>query len=249
MNIAPLQNLGLSKKAAEIYLATLSLGSASVMQIAKAVNMKRPTAYFHINNLLQEGLLETLVVGKKTYYRAADLEMLQKRAQENMQLIQDALPEFEALRNATAGKPRLRMLEGDKGLQAVYDEITKANAIRFWADLAAFEKKFASSFHAISSAIAENHIRTREIIPDTLEARQSSKRYASVAGKYYASRIATKGAIYNDSAIYGNTIAFFRIQDIQLYVILIEEPTIAATMSALFDMAWESAEPFIPKRS
>lgn len=249
MNTTVLENLGLSKKEADVYLAALSVGTASVMHIAKAAKMQRSTTYFHINKLLEDSLLETIVIGKKTYYRAAPLDMLQRRAEKNLQLVQEHMPEFEALRNATGGESRMRILEGKDAMFAVYDEITQAASIRFWADLVSFEKTFGDAFQALSSAIAKNNIRTKEIIPDTQEARNSSKRYAAVAGKYYASRIATRGAIHNDSAIYGDTVAMFYMHGAQLYVILIQEPSIVATMRTLFDMAWDSAQPFIPKRS
>lgn len=249
MNTTVLENLGLSKKEAEVYLALLSIGTASVIQIAKAAKLQRSTAYFHINKLLQESLLETIVIGKKTYYRAASLNMLESRAQKNLQLVQEQMPQFEAMRHATAGESRMRILEGEKAMSAVYDEITRAASIRFWADLVSFEKTFGDAFQTLSSAIAKNQIRTKEIIPDTLEARNSSKRYAAVAGKYYSSRISTRGAIHNDSAIYGDAVAMFYIHSAQLYVILIEEPSIVASMRTLFDMAWDSAQPFIPKMS
>lgn len=248
MNTDALQSLGIPEKTAKIYMATLSLGTAPVQQIAKAAGMKRPAAYFHIDELLQEGLLEKITIGKKEYYRASDPRILEKRAQKNLATIQEAIPQFETVRNTTSGRPTVRTLEGEKGLNIVYEEIMQANSIRFWADLVSFEKEFREAFQGLSAAIAQRQIRTREIIPDTAEARKSSKRYAAVAGKYYSSRIATHGPIYNDSAIYGNTVAFFRIQECNLFVVLIEDASIAATMKTIFDMAWNSAEPYIPTK-
>jgi hypothetical protein len=158
-----------------------------------------------------------------------------------------ALPELQALQAATRGKPRMRLLEGKKALAAVHAQIPKANSIRFWADLTAFEELFPAEFDNISSSIAKSQIRTREILPDSQAARNSSRRYAAVAGKYYSSRIAKNGPIYNDSAIYGDTLALFRIHELNLFVVIIEDATIAATMKTMFDLAWESAEPFIPR--
>ena len=37
--------LGLSEKAAKVYVATLSLGTASIQQIARKSGLKRPTTY------------------------------------------------------------------------------------------------------------------------------------------------------------------------------------------------------------
>lgn len=242
-----LQSLGLSEKAGKIYLTTLAIGTTTIQNIASKSGIKRPTAYSYIAELVAEGLLEKIPIGKKEYYRAADPNLLYNRAEQNLKGMKESMPQLLQLQGKTTGRPRMRILEGRKALTAVHAEIANANSIRFWADLTAFENLFPEAFDSLSSAIANSQIRTREILPDTLGARKSSQRYAAVAGKYYASRIAKTGPIYNDSAIYGNTLAFFRIHELNLFVVIIEDPTIAATMKTIFDLAWESAEPFIPK--
>jgi sugar-specific transcriptional regulator TrmB len=247
MDTTILEQLGLSKKAATIYLAALSLGIASVQDIANKTKMKRPTAYLHIQDLLDQALVEKVLVGKKVYYKATDPQLLHQRAEQNLAAIKEALPELEALKATTVGRPQVRFLEGEKALREIHKDIAQANTIRFIADLQSFESLFADSFNLLSSAIQENQIRTREIIPDTPAARRSSKRYAAIAGKYYSSRIATSGPIYNDTAIYNDTVVLFRIHEQTPYVVVIQDATIAATMATVFDMAWKSAEPFIPR--
>lgn len=247
MNINVLTSIGLSEKSAQIYLATLNLGVTSVQKIAEKAGVKRPTAYLHIQELLQDGLLQKAPIGKKEYYVASDPEKLRDRFQENYKIFQSGFNDLRKVYKGFEGKLKVRVLEGEKAMSEVYDQICKANQISFIADLTSFEKSFQKEFGKISAAIQSNEIRTREIIPNTEEAKMSSKRYAAVAGKYYSSRIAINGPIYNDSAIYGNTLAFFRINDFNLFVILIEEPTIVQTMKTVFDLAWLSATPFIGK--
>jgi len=236
---------GLDEKAAKVYLSALSLGTSSIQKIASQAEIKRPTAYLYIKQLLKEGLLETIPLGKKELYRATNPRMLEARVEQHLSHIKQLMPELESLKNKNEGGPSVRILEGEKGLQEVYRQITLASSICFWSDLASWEMYFHNEFNKISEAIREREIRTRELIPDTPEARRSSKRYSISAGKSYASRIATQGEIKNDSAIFGDTVALFRIQGYSLFVVLIEEPTIATTMKTIFNMAWECAMPFI----
>lgn len=247
MDLKILTSVGLSEKSAEIYLATLHLGVSSVQKIAEKAGIKRPTAYLHIQELLQEGLLQKVPLGKKEYYSAADPELLMERFRQNYKTFQSGFNELKNLYKGFEGKLKVRVLEGEKAMQEVYDQICKANQIYFIADLITFEKSFQKAFNRISSAIQKNEIRTREIIPNTEEARMSSKRYSAVAGRHYSSRIATNGPIYNDTAIYDQTLAFFRLNDFNLFVILIEEPTIVQTMKTMFDLAWLSSTPYIGK--
>lgn len=245
MNADILTNLGISQKAAQIYMAALSLGTASVQDLADKTGLKRPTAYAYIEELLKQGLLEKAPVGKREYYRASTPRVLETRAAHTAELIKKAVPELEALRASMQGRPNISVLEGEKGLRQIYGEIENANSICFWSNLEAFEKQFQDVFDALSSAIGEKQIRTREIISNTPEARKSAKHYALSAGRNYSARIATAEGIHNDNAIYGNVVAMFRLHESNLFVIRIEDATIAQTMKAMFEMAWKSAEVFI----
>lgn len=248
MNITVLKNLGLSEKSAQIYLTTLSLGTTTVQAIAHKANLKRPTVYLHIEELLRDGFIEKIPLGKKDYFRATDPKILEQRAQHTLSSIQAALPDLQALQSVAGGKPSVRVLEGEAGMTQVYQEIAQANSICFWSNLSSFEQQFPEMFTKLSSAIATNQIRTREIIADTAEARKSSKRYAQLAGKQYSSRVALGGEIQNDNAVYGDVVALFRIYDFNLFVIRIEDKTIANTMKTMFNLAWTSAEPFIGRK-
>lgn len=245
MDISTLTHLGFHEKAAHVYLATLSLGTASILEIAKKANLKRPTVYIYIEELLKSGLLEKIPIGKKDYFHASDPHILENRAQQHLFAIQKALPELEALQNNLKGKPSVRILEGERGLKQIYDEICLSSNIRFWSNLSNFEIFFQEHFKKLSESISEKGIRTREIIANTPESKKSAKRYASIAGKNYSARIAVKAGILNDNAIYSDVIALFRIHEYNLYVIRIEDAIIANAMKTLFDMAWNSAEVFI----
>lgn len=245
MNADILHAIGITKNPAEIYLSALSLGTASVQQLAEKTGLKRSTAYTYIENLLKDGLLEKVPIGKRTYFRASHPHILEARAEHAALVIKKAVPELEALRASMQGRPNISVLEGEKGLRQVYKEMEIANSICFWSNLELFEKQFQDIFSALSEAIGARQIRTREIISNSPEARKSAKRYALTAGQYYSARIATVEGIHNDNAIYGNTVALFRLHESNLFVIRVEDATIAQTMKAIFEMAWKNAEIFI----
>ena len=142
MNIETLTSIGLNQKAAKIYLAALQLGVSSVQKIAQKAGIKRPTAYIHIQELLQQGILQKVPSGKKEYYTPADPEVLKERFTQNYQTFQAGLQEMKNLYKGFEGKLKVRVLEGEKGLEEVYNKICKANQIYFIADLMSVEKKF-----------------------------------------------------------------------------------------------------------
>lgn len=245
MDSTALTGLGVSPNAAKIYLAALALGTASVQELAKSGELKRPTAYGYIEELLADGLLERVPLGKREFYRATNPHVLQTRAEHRLEVIKKALPELDFLHTATEGRPGISVLEGEQGLRQVYEEMQRANSICFWSNLETFERRFHDVFQELSEAIQRQQIRTREILSNTPGAKKSAKRYAVTAGKSYSARLATVDGIQNDNAIYGNVVALFRLHENNLFVVRIEDATIAQTTKALFDMAWKNADPFI----
>lgn len=238
-----LKLLGLTEKVAQVYVATLALGTSSVKAIAEKSQLKRPTVYVYLEELARNGFVQKITIGKKEYFQATPPQFLETRLAQQLEVLKKEMPELELLHAQAQGKPGVTVFEGEKGLQQVYEEIKKTKEVMFWSDLCTVEKLFPDMFRKINLATIENNIHTREIISDTADARASSRRWAATAGEQYVARLAT-GPIFNDSIIYGNVVAFFRLQQQNLFVVRIEDPTIAITMKTMYEMAWQSAKPF-----
>ncbi|OGY70765.1 MAG: hypothetical protein A3E05_01215 [Candidatus Jacksonbacteria bacterium RIFCSPHIGHO2_12_FULL_44_12] len=243
MDSAILSSLGINEKAAKIYLAALSLGSASVAQIAQKTGIKRPTVYLYIDELLKRGLLEKVVVGKRQYYHATDPSTLIARLRKNMAELETALPELAALRATSTGKPQVVILEGEVGIERIYEEVVQAHSFCAWSNLVTVEKLFPHASLNIAEKIKERGIAVREIIADTKEARRIARSFLRIAGATYRMRVADGELIHNDNMLYGNVCAMFRLHEFNLFVVRIEDQTIADTMRVLFNLAWKAAQP------
>lgn len=241
--IETLKLLGIKEKEAQVYNSALFLGTASVKDIAERSALKRPMVYVYLEELVKEGFVQKVLMGKKEYYQAVSPRLLEARLEKNLVTLKKEMPELELLHGQGRGRPAVTVFEGEKGLHQVYEEIKKTKELMFWSDLFAVEKIFPDAFRKINQATVENRIYTREIIADTADARASSRRWAVTAGELYSPRLAS-GPIFNDSVIYDNVVAFFRLQQQNLFVVRIEDPTIAVTMKTLFEMAWQTAKPF-----
>ncbi len=237
-----IQSLGVSKRAASLYLATLPLGIASIQKIASASGIKRSSVYEHIDELLSCGLLEKVPIGKRTYYQACDPTRIEQKLRDQLTDFQESLKEMSRLRDQTAGKPSITVFEGRGGLRQIYKEIERASAVRFWSALSDIEKIFPKEIQSMAEAIRHNQVRTVELVPNRPDVKRSVKRFALSAGRTYEARI-LNGDILNDNAVYGNVVALFRVHEWNLFVVRIEDATITGTMRALFDAAWKSAKP------
>ena len=240
-----LTSLGISEKAAKIYLAGLTLGTTSVQDIARKTGLKRPTVYVHIDELIKQGLFETVSLNNKQYYRAEDPHILEARLKKSLSQFQSAIPELLESQANTLGRPQVVVYDGEKGIRRVYKEIENANSLRVWSNMTT---AVYTPLHEINleltEAVKENGVGVKEIIADTKEAKRYSRFIARMCGPTYSARTSIIEGLANDSIIYGNVVALFRLHELNLFVVRIEDKTIADSMRALFDMAWKTAKPF-----
>src|ERR1700691_3569790 len=71
-----LKQLDLSEIEAKLYLTLLQTGPASVRDLAQTIDIKRTTAYFYIDQLVDKGLIMKLVRGSKKLVAANEPENL-----------------------------------------------------------------------------------------------------------------------------------------------------------------------------
>lgn len=97
MDIEKIITIGLTKKEASLYLATLQEGVSSITDLAKKAKLKRPTAYLIVEDLLQKNLIVPVQVGKITHYKAGDPIYLAKDIESKRLIIAKLLPELNYL--------------------------------------------------------------------------------------------------------------------------------------------------------
>lgn len=132
MVLKELLNIGLSQKEAEVYLATLQLGHATVKKIAEKAEINRTTTYTHVRNLISRGLLTGLERNGKQYYLAEKPTKLQHYyEQQAMELqrrkdsLDKIMPELELLHNVDSSRPSVRFY-GKDSMKLLQQEILKS---------------------------------------------------------------------------------------------------------------------------
>src|SRR3989338_1518898 len=243
MDTKLLKNLGLEEKAAKIYLAGLSLGATSVQELARKSGLKRPTVYLYLDDLVRRGMFEYVSINRKKYYRALDPQFLEKALERNLTLVREEMPKLLALRADTAGRPQVQVFEGEEGIRRVYEEMREAHSARFWSNIGELHGSYHIAHMQLSKAFHKNGTNIREIIAETKESRRYAKLVAKVIGPTYSARTATQEGLHDDAVVYDNVVAFFCLFAIHFFFLPVEDPAIADSMRAMFDMAWKTARP------
>lgn len=119
-----LTHFSLSPQEAEIYLASLTLGTASVVELAKKTGKSRTAIYFHVNHLLQKGLFKETRKGKVVRYLPTPPRDLVERIDGLTTELKSILPLLESLQKVESEKPEISVMESRQGFYQVYDEIS-----------------------------------------------------------------------------------------------------------------------------
>jgi len=244
MDIKSLAAMGVGEKSAKVYLAGLALGTTSVQELARKSGLKRPTVYLHLDDLVKQGLYEHVSINKKKYYRAVEPQVLEDRLKKSLAHLQHEMPQLLAMRANTMGRPQVQVFEGEEGIKQVYEEIKKTHSALCWSNVGPVATPFHDMYMEMSEEMNRRGTNVREIVADNKESRRYSRLVAKVTGPSYSARTATVEGLQNDTIIYDDVVAIFRLQGLNMFVVRIEDPSIADTMRAMFDMAWKTARPF-----
>lgn len=163
-----LEQFGLKDKKADVYLAALELGSATVIEIAKKAGIKRTTCYDILFDLIKMGLVLETSQGKKRLFIGEDPEKIKKDLENKEKLFSDILPHLKSIHNISGAKPKIRFYEGKEGLKEVYNDILKYSGeiLAFTSEdvVNAFGREWAEEY--IKKRVKKG-IHVRNIAPET----------------------------------------------------------------------------------
>lgn len=120
--IKVLNEVGLSGKKGDVYLANLELGTGTVVEIAKKAGMQRTTVHEILQHLAQMGLVSTAIQGRAKVFTAESPDKIKKILNEKERKLDVILPELLLLRHASSSRPRVRFYEGQAGAKTVFED-------------------------------------------------------------------------------------------------------------------------------
>lgn len=237
-----LQQLGLSKNAAAVYLKLLHAGSLSAAELAAATNISRTNIYNLINQLVAEELVNIDFQGTKKRFTARDPSVFLAKIENQLDRVRQLLPELQALYRFHPVKPKISFYEGSAGVRTVTDDLLSTRTGRycyFGSLLVQFELEgpdHANEFIAkrLSLGIKSLAIRPREINhPADPRFQPGLERLRQV--RYFPRPIPP-----NIPNLYIYDVRIAVISSVgEKYALIIESPELAALLQSVWDMIWD----------
>lgn len=237
-----LQKLGLSQKEAKLYLVSLEAGPATIAKLAHNSGLKRGTIYEFLGEMLEKGLLEVTISGKRRLYSGTPPKKLEKIIDRQKEILNSLLPDLSLLSSNSQEKPKIRFYEGRSGILSAYYEILN---IPNGSEVLGF-----STFESVYKIFTENSIsnyiqrrvakkiRQKLIMPSDkfghnhIDNNEKELRETIMIPK-------EKFPITNEINIYQNKVAIISLGEEKVGVI-IESKQVADTQRAIFNLLWNS---------
>jgi sugar-specific transcriptional regulator TrmB len=240
-----LEEIGLTKKEAEVYQTLLRLGNSPVSKVLAATGSHPQVIYRVIDTLEKKGLLTVTTRKSRKFVRAEDpktLEVIEKKRLENLV---KALPELSALQK-TPADAIIKVSRGDEAVRSLrmrgMQELTAggtyyvigASGNRYYdvmgqEGLKAFERKRVRKkiiMKLIAFRSQKEMIEKQNTIPKFTDFRYLSEEYA----------------VFSSTNILNDTVAIL-IWSADPIVITIESAEVADSYRQYFSSLWKHAAP------
>lgn len=120
-----LEQIGLSKNEAKIYLALLKIGPSTSGKIIKETGIHVSAVYYALDNLIKKGLATYVSKANRKHFQASDPEQLSLLLEEKEKILDKVIPDLENIQKPIEEPVITIVHEGYKGFKGVYDKILK----------------------------------------------------------------------------------------------------------------------------
>lgn len=121
-----LEDLGLSKNEAVIYMALVKLGKATVKEIAKATGMHRTNIYDILEKLKEKGLVSYFKEKNIQYFIASHPRNLESFLKEKLDLLHNILPKLIEIYNIKEEEVIVEIFKGKQGMKSAFRDILRS---------------------------------------------------------------------------------------------------------------------------
>ncbi len=247
--ISKLKKLGLNQREAEVYVATLELGEATIQEIARQAGLKRPTVYNIIENLRSRKMVSIAIRGKKRKFIAAGSNELTAIIRERNEVLEEIIPEIKVMGGLEGNvKPKVRLFEGIEGVKTyLQGTLDAGQPVKAFVDYKVAYKFMGSYIDKYVKKRIKNKIPIQVIAPYESvglnvqkKDRKDLREIRLIPPKNFPIEI--------EMEIYGNCVGIISFSKKNLLAVLIENKKIARSMRSIFDFAWEYAGMIEKKR-
>jgi len=235
-----LEQFGIPKKEASVYLAALELGLSTASQISHKTKIPRTLVYDIIRKLVVRGLINTIEKKNVSYFSAISPEALLDLEEQKVSRLKKFLPEFQAIHNAKNKRPKISYYEGKEGIDLINNDTLKQKGeiFGFTSPLyVSFRQKYIGKEYTENRKSVGNWARIiGEQSPEVVDLKRKDK--DSMRETKILSRDIFSSNI--ELIVQNNKVCIVDYKD--EFGLIIEGQSIADTLKKIFEIVWKNAD-------
>lgn len=234
-----LEQLGLTKIEAKVYLALLKLGSTTTGPLVKKTELHRATVYDALKRLMEKGLINFIIKEKTKYFQAVDPEHFldlikeqKQRLEEKEKLSEDIVKKLQQIQEQAKIKESASIFQGKRGIKTIFEDILNYKEYYAFASKGRFKEILGSYFDLFQRKKRQKKIKVKLLIDESLKGSDYVK---SIYGEV---RFLPKEYNYpTASFVYDDKVAFFVFTEYPT-AFLIESEEVASSFKSYFELLW-----------
>ncbi|MEK7135372.1 MAG: helix-turn-helix domain-containing protein [Patescibacteria group bacterium] len=235
---------GLSRKEAEVYLASLEVAKPTPLSVSKETYLPRPTIYRIMEDLVEKGLMGKVKEGKHIIYVPEDPRSLLEKLRLQTSAVQNVMGELRELATIYKNRPTVRFFEGRESIKRIFEDIfqVESEEVLAFTSIKELYEVFPEYYSFFVKRRVKRGIRGRIIAPLDSEGEKLKERKNEELRdiRFIPEELAKKiGLIGGHMLIYKDRVALVSFDSDQTSVI-IENKALANVQRSLFEIAWES---------
>ncbi|MCA9495631.1 MAG: hypothetical protein KC589_01710 [Nanoarchaeota archaeon] len=236
MNIEIFKELGLNEREIHVYINLIKEGELTASKIATFTKINRTTVYLELNNLIEKGLVNSVIKNSKKYFSGVSPEKLLDILEERKRKVEEAITELNLMKKSQK-KAKVQYFEGKEGVKNLYLDAIKENKdICVFGGTGLGFKAFKFYYPQIYRQVKKTNIKGKMIVNSgTKEDFDFYKEYNTQI-KYMPKEFSSKVT----TIIYANKVALQSLQEDNIYFLLIEDKNLADSYRNTFEFMWQN---------
>jgi HTH-type transcriptional regulator, sugar sensing transcriptional regulator len=235
--IQTLEEIGLSEKEIQVYLALLELGEGTASRISEIADLNRITTYTLLKSLSEKGFCSIYAKNKVQYFKPIKPEEILKLLEFKKNKLQLILPQLESLKGSIIKKPEISVYSGKEGLKTVFEGLLKEKPKEHL--IITTEKIFKILdfyFPHFINRKEKLKIKTRILGPKNKEAYEYVKKYNKNTREI---RELNDFNFFSRIEVYNNKVLIINLEKENLISILIINNNLSNSFKGIFEKLWK----------
>ena len=236
-----LENIGLSRKEAKIYLALLDYPESTLADIVRKTRMPRMTCHSILEKLFTGGFIDIIIKRKRKFFIVIPPKQLLDRLSQQLQEFRDALPRLEKHHRILRDMPRVHYFNGKEGLRLIFWRLLQEQRpFVVITEIEDMEKIAPEYFHDFIDQRVAKRIPVKMLTNRTLSSLKMKERDMQ---EFRQTRFMPHNYEFHTATyVSGNLVAIISLRRNPPTALIIEDSDVAKTYRMYFDLIWEQTE-------